>query len=433
MVYLKAMKGLKKFLVAFFALLPFSAGAVAPFVVGLIGSGIVIAGFSIYRSMAPVNMADALSFFSSCWTCQLFSDIMLTMSEMLPKVYSSLGSIMFPLAVVLSTIWFAWLVFSGYVNAKPSDAWDLTSKFGTHLLKLMVVGAVLFAPLPRIITDAVVDPVFTMGFSISKVISDESDYTKCMVATAIADPVALNSDFAKQGAFSPKVRHSLACEIANVHQITGLGMTVGWTILNMAFNEQYMHKILWGIPIFPNVILILVGGLILGLFIYALLPIPLYFLEVFMVLALDIIMLPFMLLSWLFKDWTFIKSGKTIPAMINDLIKGVVGIALVSIFLIFAVMFLNAAFGSWEGASVLQQAIDQNDSHILMDGLMFNNDSLIVVVLMGLFITMFMTMIPELIKTIFNIEVPKGYFETAKKNANTLWNNAKKWYKTLKK
>ena len=58
--------------------LPFSAGAVAPFVVAAIAGAGVLAGFSIYRTAVPVNMNDALNFFTTCWSCQMFSDIMAT-------------------------------------------------------------------------------------------------------------------------------------------------------------------------------------------------------------------------------------------------------------------------------------------------------------------------------------------------------------------
>lgn len=83
------MNGLKKFWIVFLSFLPFSAGAVAPLVVGAIAGIGAIAGFSIYRTAVPVNMADALSFFSSCWSCQMFADIMATMSGLVPRVYSA--------------------------------------------------------------------------------------------------------------------------------------------------------------------------------------------------------------------------------------------------------------------------------------------------------------------------------------------------------
>ncbi|MBP3340096.1 MAG: hypothetical protein J6L47_00315, partial [Alphaproteobacteria bacterium] len=73
------MNRLKKFWIVFLSFLPWTAGAVAPFVIaGIAGVG-VIAGFSIYRSAVPVSMADAYQFFSSCWSCQMFSDVMATM------------------------------------------------------------------------------------------------------------------------------------------------------------------------------------------------------------------------------------------------------------------------------------------------------------------------------------------------------------------
>lgn len=62
-IYLKTMNWIKKFWIAITCTLPFAASAAAPFVVGAIAGVGVIAGFSIYRTAAPVNMADAMNFF----------------------------------------------------------------------------------------------------------------------------------------------------------------------------------------------------------------------------------------------------------------------------------------------------------------------------------------------------------------------------------
>ena len=435
MIYLKTMNRLKKFWIVFLSFLPFSAGAVAPFVVGAIAGIGVIAGFSIYRTAAPVNMADALNFFSSCWSCQMFSEVMATMSGLLPRAYSAIGSVILPFAAGLTAVWFAWKLFSVFFNGKQEDPWNIASTFGLHLIKLTFVGALLMFPLPRLITEVVIEPVFNVGLSLNRIVAGNDEFAKCVVATAIADPVSINSDYAQSGAFSPKLRHNLACEVANVHQMTGLGMTVGWTMLNMAFNEQYMHKIMWYIPIFPNIPIFFAGALILVLFFFALLPIPVYFLEIFIKLSMDLIMLPFMMLSWLFKGWPiFPNGGRNIQGMINDVIKGTAGIAMVGVFVTFAVMFLNAVFGKWQGADRLQQALAQNDSTILMDGLMMRNDSIVTIILMGIFIAMFMTMIPALVKTLFaNVNIPKTFYETTKKNIEITWQNLKKWYAAIKK
>ena len=429
------MNKLKKFWIVFLSFLPFSAGAVAPFVVGSIAGLGVIAGFSIYRTAAPVNMADALNFFSSCWSCQMFSDIMSTMSGLLPRVYSAIGSVIVPFSAGLMAVWFAWKLFSGFINAKIEEPWSIVSDFSTKFVKLAFVGALLAIPLPRILTSVVIEPVFNVGLSLNRVVAGNDEFAKCVVATAVADPTAASVQSAEAGAFSPKLRHNLTCEIANVHQMTVLGMTVGWTMLNMAFNEEYMHHILWNVPIFPNVPIFFAGLLILVLFFSALLPVPLYFLEVFIKLSMDLVMLPFMLMSWLFKGWNIFPNGsRNIKKMIDDVIKATVGIAMVGVFVTFAVMFLNAVFGQWEGADRLALALSQNDSTILMDGLMMRNDSIITILLMGIFIAMFMTMIPALVKTLFaNVEIPEKYYETTKKNLNIVWENLKKWYASLKK
>ena len=430
------MKALKKFWLWFAALLPMSAWGVAPVIIGGLAAGVGgIIGVSIWRSASPVNLKSAIDFFTSCWTCQIFSDVMVSMSNLLPKVYHALGMVVIPMSATLLAIFIAWNLFRNMLNNKLDTGSKIMGNFSTHVLRLGILVILLMLPLPRLITNIFIEPALVLGTSFDYIVSDNllnkdslynSSFSECMVATAIADPVSTSVTASEYGAFSPKLRHQLACEVSNIHQITGLGMSIGWTIMNMAFNSDYMHKILVGIPVFPNVPMFLCGLLILVLFLYALLPIPLYFLEVFINLSMDLVMLPLMLMSWMFDDEDFKlfpKGGKTIRKMIDDVIKAVVGIALTVVFLTFSIMFLNAAFGKWNGVNVLEQAIATNDSTILIDGLFFNNDSIITVVLMGIFIAMFMTMIPQLTSMLFKIQISDKYYQTAKKDINILWND----------
>ena len=430
------MSRLKKFWIAFLSLLPFTAGAWAPFVVALAAGGITIAGYSIYRSVNPVNMVDAYQFFSSCWSCDMFSSVMSTMSNILPKIYSSLGYVIIPFAILLMAIWFAWELTSNFINEKNTEPWSLASSFTNRIVKLAIVSIFLLAPLPRLISEIAIQPIFNVGLSLNRAVVHDDTFDSCVIATAIADPVSVDEKTASQGAFSPKLRHNLACELSGVHQMTGLGMTVGWTMVNMAFNNEYMHKILWAIPIFPNVIMFFAGLLILALFFAALLPIPIYFLEIFITLALDLVMLPMMLLAWLFKGWKVVEipsAGKTIQKIVNETVNGTLKLAVTGVFVTFAVMFLNAIFGDWQGQSVLITAIEQNDSKFLMDALMLRNDSLITIALMGIFIAMFMTMIPKLSNTFFKLEISQEAYETAKKNTIILKNGLKKVFESIKK
>lgn len=419
----------------FVSFLPLTAGAVAPLVIGGIAGLGVIVGFSIYRTVTPVNMADAMNFFSSCWSCQLFADIMSTMSDLLPRAYSAIGTVVIPVAAGLSAVWFAWKLFSGFINAKIEQPWAIAGNFGTHLVKLAVVCALLVVPLPRMMSDIVITPIFNIGLSLNRAVAGNDAFAECVVATAMADPVSVDAAAASSGAFSPRMRHNLTCELANVHQMTGLGMTVGWTMLNMAFNSEYMHKIMWGVPIFPNVPIFFAGLLVLVLFLCALLPVPMYFLEIFIKLSMDLIMLPLMLLSWLFSGWPiFPNGGGNIRSIIDDVVRATAGIAMVGVFVTFSVMFLNAVFGQWQGASRLAAALQANDSSLLMDGLMMRNDSFITIILMGIFIAMFMTSIPALVKALFaNVSIPTSFYETTKKNINIMWENLKKWYAVIKK
>lgn len=430
------MKSLKKFWAFLIAAFPCGAWALAPLAIGAIVAGVGIVGISIWRSVSPVNMQQALDFFSSCWTCQIFSDVMISMSNLLPGVYHSIGLAVIPMSATLLAILVAWRLSSNMINSKMEDSSKIVGNFGTYIVKLSVLIGLLLIPLPRLITGVFIEPALTIGTSFDYMISDNNKFSECMVTTAVADPVSISESASQYGAFSPKLRHQLACEIANVHQITGLGMTIGWTIMNMAFNDEYQHKILSNIPVFPNIPLILAGLVILVLYFYALLPIPLYFLEIFITLSMDLIMLPLMLMAWMFDEDEFAifpKGGRTIRQMINDVIKAIVGIALTVVFLAFSVMFLNAAFGSWGGADVLQQAIAQNDSKILMDGLLLQNDSIITAILMGIFIAMFMTLIPQLTNMLFKIQISDKYYQTAKKDLDLIWKNLKKWGDAIKK
>lgn len=431
------MNMIKKFWIAFLAAMPISAGAVAPLVIGGLAAGVGIIGVSIWRSVSPVDMQQAFSFFSSCWTCQMFSDIMLTMSNILPGIYKSLGKIIIPMSATLLAIFIAWRLFSGALNNKLEEASKIMGNFGGYIVRLALLIGLLLIPLPRMITSILIEPALSIGTSLNYVVPGNNDrFSQCMVATAIADPVSISDNAAGYGAFSPNLRHQLACEVSNIHQITGLGMTVGWAMLNMAFDYDYMHKVLMKIPIFPNIPLFFAGLLILVLYFFALLPIPLYFLEVFIKLSMDLIMLPLMLMAWMFDDDNFAifpKGGRTIREMLNDVVKAMVGIALTVIFLTFSIMFLNAAFGGWGGANLLQNAIVNNDSKYLMDALLFQNDSLVTVILMGIFIAMFMTTIPQLTSMLFKIQISDKYYQTAKKDINIIWGNLKKWASALKK
>ena len=64
---------------------------------------------------------------------------------------------------------------------------------------------------------------------------------------------------------------------------------------------------------------------------------------------------------------------------------------------------------------------------------MMQNDSLITVILMGIFIAMFMTMIPQLTDMLFKIKISDKYYQTAKKDLDTMWKNLKKWADAIKK
>ena len=222
------MKALKKIWLFILTLFPISAGAMGPVAVGAIGGAVGILGVSIWRSASPVNTKDAFDFFSSCWTCQIFSDVMETMSNLLPGVYHALAEITIPIIISLLVILMAWRLTSGFINAKLEEPSKFIGNFGYYLVKIALAVGLLLMPLPRTITEVIVEPIVTIGTSFDDVIStavneNNNVFSDCMVATAISDPFTMDKKGAKKGAFSPNLRHQLTCEVANIHQVTGLG------------------------------------------------------------------------------------------------------------------------------------------------------------------------------------------------------------------
>jgi hypothetical protein len=386
-----------------------------------------------------MDMAGAFEFFSSCWTCGMFADIIGILSDMLPKVYYAIGLIILPVTVGLTVVWLAWRILAGYIGAgEREDAWKLSGWLGSHVLKMGIVAVLLVAPLPRLFTKVAIEPVFNVSLSVGRAVdsaaqpSDVNSFESCVIATALSDV----SD--PDGAFSPKLRHNLACQLAGIHQMTGLGMTAGWTMLQMSFDHHYMHKPFFGIPLFPNVILSIGGFIILILFFFALLPVPIYILEVFVKLAMDLVMLPLMLLSWLFKGWKIFPEGTgNLMEMLNDVIKNIAGIALLIIFVAFSSIFVTSMFGSSESVQTIGRAIEENNAHIFMDGLIMSGDgsgSIVTVILIGVFLAMFMTMIPQLIDELFkNVGIPKEYYNETEKWVKGKYDWVKNWQKSLKK
>ena len=188
------------------------------------------------------------------------------------------------------------------------------------------------------------------------------------------------------------------------------------------------------VPIFPNVIVFFAGLLLVVLFFVALLPVPIFLLEIFIKVSLDLVLLPLSLMAWIFPGWKILPDGrKNIKGIIDDVVRGALGIALTGVFVTFAIMFLNAVFGNWEGMTTLAAAMAQNDSSVLMDGLMMRNDSLVTIILMGVFIAMFMTSIPALIKSLFSVTISQDFYQTTQKNLEKMWSDLQKLYKVIKK
>jgi hypothetical protein len=402
------MRKLRTFLFGLFYI-PFGAFAIIhPAVIALIATAVISIGTSIYRSFVPVDMAGTLRFFESCWSCGMFSDIIRGLSLSIPKIYSTIGDNVVPIAAGLTFVWFAWTILSDYIKIKnETNPWELTRKFGVHLIKLTFVAALLMFPLPRFMMDTFLGPIMTVGLSYNHTAKnylapDNGEFSACMIATAVSDKADAGAE-----AFDPKLRHNMACQLANFHRMTGLGMTVGWTFAQMAFSGRYMYKF-GPLPILPNILLLLSGIMITVIFLLALFPVPIYFFKAFVRLSLDLIMLPLMLLGWLFADWKniFPTGSGSIKEVVESTFKDAFGITLVGLLTGLAVLLLRDLTGTAaNGTNALIAALDEANKGSgtvdLMDALIKKNGSMINLIFAGIFIMMLMNAIPKRVERLF--------------------------------
>jgi hypothetical protein len=120
---------------------------------------------------------------------------------------------------------------------------------------------------------------------------------------------------------------------------------------------------------------------------------------------MGLIMLPLMLLGWLFggpNGWKVFPGASDaigIKKIVDDVVKDTCGIALVGLFSGVALMLIGALVGA---DGTLATALAENDSGYLMDSLSLGNNSLTGVVFAGLFIGMFMHAVPALTDKLFD-------------------------------
>ena len=226
----------------------------------------------------------------------------------------------------------------------------------------------------------------------------------------------------------------MACELLDVHKLTGVGLTLGWTLAQLSFDYEHAHKLLFG-AFMPNLPLLFAGLLMMAVFVMALIPIPMYFLEIFIKLSLDLVMLPLMLLAWLFKGWAISLdgAGKTIRGIIDDVINGALGLGLTGVFIGFSMQMLDKLVDKSTDAESLIEVIKNNDTDAVVNSVLLNDSGFISMLLIGAFIAMFMSSIPALAKTLFNVEISQEFYEDAKNNAKKMWANSKKMWESLKK
>ena len=142
-----------------------------------------------------------------------------------------------------------------------------------------------------------------------------------------------------------------------------------------------------------------------------------------------------MLLGWLFDGWAIsLKgAGKSIRSIIDDVINGTLGLATTGVFLSFSIILIERMLKSWGDGDSLVNAIAGDKTDFFMEGLTLQNNSVVTILLIGIFLYMFMSMIPALSKSLFNVQISSEYYDAAKKDIKTMWNGAKNFVSQLRK
>lgn len=424
----------------------FAASAALP--VLPIAAAVAVLSAVVYRSFVETNTSAALDFFSSCWSCQIFGGVTNGISATAAAAYANLGEFVALLAVILTPIYFAWILMGGYLTAKPeTNMWKQTGRLGRHLVKLAFITILLMLPLPRMVSGLIVEPSFNAALSFQNVLSEALDpndasLEACLVATAISEPVNPATPgigggavgFAGQsgsvGVFSPTFRHKMLCSIAQLHMLSASGMTAGWLIFNSAFDAKHMYKInikVADIPLFPNVGWILLGLMFMFVYAWMIVPIAMAFLEFIIKFAIDIIFLPMTLLGWLFANNGLWKvEDKDIMAIITDTIKTAVGVGMIAVFMTFALGMVGQLI-SGAGLNDLNASFRANEAAAIIgtDGLLAGK--ITTLAFFGIFIAMFLGGMTELIKKLVSdASLPDELLKNVQANTTALYNSIKK-------
>ncbi|MDR0319560.1 MAG: hypothetical protein LBH81_02360 [Rickettsiales bacterium] len=410
------------------AIASFGAGfaAVPAAVVGLAGAAAGVVGLSVYRSFVATDTAAAFDFFSSCWSCRIFSGITGAMSDSAAAIYASLGEFTALLAIILTPIYLAWKLLGGYLSGKPeTNAWKVGGGAGLHLVKLAFVSMLLLFPLPSLIGRTAVEPLMNLSLSFQSALGAANaesniNFDACLVAS-----IALDNPERTQGVFSPGFKNKMRCSIAGLHALAATGMTAGWLLVNSAFDAKNFKFV-----IFPNFGMLALGFLLMLVYFWIIIPIALAFLEFVVKFAIDMLFLPLMLLGWLFKGNPFWDAkDEDMMGLINDVVKTAVGLGLLSIFLGFALMLAGYAIGG-PGMMSLGEAFMANDSSMILNPDSLLNSHTVNLIFTGLFIAMFMTMMTELVKQITaEANIPSDLLKQVSSNTTALINSLKKFGK----
>ncbi|MDR0448906.1 MAG: hypothetical protein LBG89_00385 [Rickettsiales bacterium] len=403
------------------------AGAVPAAVVALGAAAVGTAGFAIYRSFSPTDTAAAFDFFSSCWTCRIFSGTTGALSDSAGVIYANLGEFVALLAIVLTPLFMAWKVLGGYLSAEPNtDAFKLGGGMGLHLVKLAFVSMLLLFPLPQLISKTAVEPVMNIALSFQDAFGEANTPGSTRMDACLVASIAIENPENNKGIFGSGFKNKMRCSIAGLHEFTATGMTAGWLLANSAFDAKNMYKAAGMVPIFPNMGMLIMGFLLLAVYFWIIMPIALAFLEFVVKFAIDMIFLPLTLLTWLFKGnplWD--TKDEDMMSIITDIVKLAAGLGLIVVFLGFALMMTGYAL-SGETMANMGAAFMANNPDLVL-----NNDSAALSLLfVGIFIAMFMTMMTELIKKLVDgANIPQDILKQLGDNSAKLYAAWKKFGK----
>jgi hypothetical protein len=341
---------------------------------------------------------------SYCWSCPLFRLMYNISSSYAIAEYEFIK----PAALKLLIIGFAfWILYFTFNALNPLGKIMSPGEYGETIYKNFAVASfsafLLTAASPTVIYEYGITPIISLGVQYSKDVLETTgvkiDLKNCRASQVKDIPLfkTENGEEKKyEQAFSDEAKNELTCLIEGFSSLQSRYMTVGKYLMQYSFNPAYSQS-------FFNPGMFIAGFIVMLLFATILMTFPLILLSAFFNLSIVCLMMPLLVVSWVF-DYT----KKYVTTAIEIVIQATLTIVFLSIISAYLVTGMQTVYtGGNKGSDAiskyitdtskvyaqsdeeiknidpLEKAIENDDVKGIIDSMNFGGINLIKIVFMG--------------------------------------------------